>query len=86
MWRNLKLLHTQISRAYKSEISPHDKFFSTCMAGDTGDKYQVWGGGSDIWELFPNNPVFFSPMTLIITSPKAAYGTASYGGSIEGAQ
>ena len=50
LWRNFKFLHIchvekfeitphvdkfQISRAYKSEISPHDKFFSTCLAGDT---------------------------------------------------
>ena len=25
-----------------SDISPHDKFFSTCITGDTGDKYEVW--------------------------------------------
>ena len=42
MWRNLKLLHMwknfrflHISHAQKFEISPHDKFVSTCLAGDT---------------------------------------------------
>ena len=33
MWRNIRFLH--IYHAKKSEISPHDKFFSTCLAGDT---------------------------------------------------
>ena len=32
-WRNFRFLH--ICDAYKSETSPHDKFFSTCLAGDT---------------------------------------------------
>ena len=56
LWRNFKFLHIchvekfeitphvekfQISRAYKSEISPHDKFFSTYLTCDTCDKYQV---------------------------------------------
>ena len=49
MWRNLKLLHMwrnfrflHICHAYKFEISPHDKFFSTYLICDVCDKYQVW--------------------------------------------
>ena len=39
MWRNFRFLH--ICHAYKSEISPHDKFFSTYLICDICDKYQV---------------------------------------------
>ena len=49
MWRNLKLLRKwrnfrflHICHAYKSEISPHDKFFSTYLICDICEKYQVW--------------------------------------------
>ena len=49
MWRNLKLLHMwrnfrfrHISHAYISEISPHDKFFSTYLICEICDKYEVW--------------------------------------------
>ena len=39
MWRNFRFLH--ICHAYKFEISPHDKFFSTYLICDICDKYQV---------------------------------------------
>ena len=39
MWRNFIFLH--ICHAYKFEISPHDKFFSTYLTCDICDKYQV---------------------------------------------
>ena len=40
MWRNIRFLH--IYHAKKSEIFPHDKFFSTHLITDISDKYQVW--------------------------------------------
>jgi len=49
MWRNLKLLHTwryfrflHNHHAWKAEISPHGKFFSTSLASEAIDKYEVW--------------------------------------------
>ena len=39
MWRHFRFCH--ISRAYKSEISPHDNFFSTYLICDICDKYEV---------------------------------------------
>ena len=38
-WRKVRFLH--ICHAYKFEISPHDKFFSTYLICDICDKYQV---------------------------------------------
>ena len=62
MWRNIIFLN--IYHAKKSEISPHDKFFSTCLAGDTGDKYEVCKE-KGIFE-FGNcpNPPHFDPQYL----------------------
>ena len=40
MWRNFRFLH--ICHAYKFDISPHDKFFSTYLICDICDKYEVW--------------------------------------------
>ena len=39
MWRNFRFLH--ICHAYKFEISPHGKFFSTYLICDICDKYHV---------------------------------------------
>ena len=39
MWRNFRYFHS--CHAYKSKISPHDKFFSTYLICDICDKYQV---------------------------------------------
>ena len=50
MWRNLKFLHVadvkkfrflHICHVDKSEISPHDRFFSTDIIRDIRDKYEV---------------------------------------------
>ena len=42
MWRNFRFLH--IYHAQKSDISPHEKIFSTHLISDISNKYQVWLG------------------------------------------
>ena len=70
MWRNYRFL--DICHAYKSEISPHDKFFSTYLTCDTCDKYQVWVVGGKIWKqicffLFDCLPFDYTPLDFYIT-------------------
>ena len=67
-----------ISRAYKSEISPHDKFFSTYLICDICDKYEVWVGGPltssiyifgisrNIYATCLNKVLFGDPIVLAI--------------------
>ena len=39
MWINFLFFH--ICRVWKSEIPPHDRFFSTCLTSELCDKYEV---------------------------------------------
>ena len=52
LWRNFRFLH--ICHAYKSEISPHDRFFSTDITGDIGDKYEQFHNRASSRQVFWN--------------------------------
>ena len=67
MWRNLKLLNMgrnfrflHICHAYKFEISPHDKFFSTYLTCDICDKYRVCSQLAFTFVGFSHISQFFS--------------------------
>ena len=56
MWRNFRFCHIYL--AYKSDISPHDKFFSTHLTTDISDKYQVWASPQFLYSKRFRSPVF----------------------------